>query len=502
MGLPPGGITLPDVLTESDLFMNLDTSMLLNQPLNLEPEAKRPTPAMDWSSQLLPDSSTQRFNSVERPHLEDDTGLVLDLGEDEDIPLGHDTSIEIGRDAPAPRPVGEDLFSDDGKLQNDDGLELDLGEDNEPLDKMSLGDHAPYDNVDNVLQNDDEMVIDGGDAELGVPIEEGPNLPEGPNISEFQRDSQSPLSSVRSSVVRDFDDTLLSEPETAVRQTQRAKRRKLLQPDVDTILRSHQIKQQQADRSKILKPTSFLPKDPVLLTLMDMQRSGGFVSSVMGDGKGRGWAPELKALLTIDAVRKSGSLKRKRDSAVGDMDAEESDKMPRLDIGEEEVLHADEGVGLGDQGQRLSSEINLPADDEDDVRNIRESDDEGMVHQHDDLDDSTALPPADSGPISLGTKHAVHLLRDQFGGEAASQQKKSGVVFQDLLPEASTSKTDATKMFFEVLVLATKDAVKVEQSSTAIGGPLKIRGKRALWGSWAETEAGGEIASQPAEVQV
>lgn len=508
MNLPPGGITLPDVLTESDLFMNLDTSMLLNQPLNLEPEAKRPTPAMDWSSQLLPDSSTQRYNSVERPHLEDDTGLVLDLGEDEDIPLGHDTSIEIGRDAPAPRPVGEDLFSDDGKLQNDDGLELDLGEDNEPLDKMSLGggDHAPYDNLDNVLHNDDVMVIDGGDAELGLPVEEDLTMTGGPEISEFQRDSQSPLSSVRSSVVRDFDDTLLSEPETAVRQTQRAKRRKFLQPDVDTILRSHQIKEQQADRSKILKPTSFLPKDPVLLTLMDMQRNGGFVSNVMGDGKGRGWAPELKALLSIDAVRKSGSLKRKRDSAVGDLDAEGTDKMPRLDLEEEEaVLHPDEGVGLAEPGLNQSSEIDLPADADDNIRNLHESDDEGMAHQHDDLDDNTVLPPADSGPISLGTKHAVHLLRDRFGGsstqEGTPQKKKSSVVFQDLLPEAKTSKTDATKMFFEVLVLATKDAVKVEQSSKTIGGPLKIGGKRALWGSWAETEAGGEIASQPTEVQ-
>ncbi|KAK2762838.1 sister chromatid cohesion protein 1 [Arachnomyces sp. PD_36] len=506
VNLPPGGITLPDVLTETDLFMNLDTSLLLNQSLNLEPEAKRPTPAMDWSSQLLPDSSTQRYNSVERPHLEDDTGLVLDLGEDEDIPLGHDTSIEIGRDAPAARPVGEDLFSDDGKLQHNDGLGLDLGEDDEPLDKMSLGgEHAAFDNLDNMLHNDDQMVIDGGDGELGIPIQEDSTMLGAPEVSEFQRDSQSPLSSVRSSVVRDFDDTLLEEPEMA-RQTQRAKRRKLLQPDVDTILRNHQIKEQQADRSKILKPASFLPKDPVLLTLMDMQRNGGFVSNVMGDSRGRGWAPELKALLSVDAVRKSGSLKRKRDSGVGDLDVEAAGKMPRLELGEEEaVLHPDEGVGLGDSGLNQASEIDLPADNDDHGRTLHESDDEGMVHQQDDIEDDTLLPPADSGPISLGTQHAVHLLRDRFGGsstaEGTPQKKKSSVVFQDLLPEAKTSKTDATKMFFEVLVLATKDAVKVEQSSNTIGGPLRIRGKRALWGSWAETEAGGEIASQPTEVQ-
>ena len=51
-------------------------------------------------------------------------------------------------------------------------------------------------------------------------------------------------------------------------------------------------------------------------------------------------------------------------------------------------------------------------------------------------------------------------------------------------------------MFFEVLVLATKDAIKVEQPVDELGGPLRIRGKRGLWGAWAETSAGGELASQ------
>jgi cohesin complex subunit SCC1 len=107
--------------------------------------------------------------------------------------------------------------------------------------------------------------------------------------------------------------------------------------------------------------------------------------------------------------------------------------------------------------------------------------------------------PADSGPVSLGTKHAVHLLRDRFGSEAANspdKRKKASVLFQDLLPEATTSKADATKMFFEVLVLATKDAVKVEQQEALLGGPIRVRGKRGLWGDWAEREAGGEIAEE------
>jgi cohesin complex subunit SCC1 len=51
-------------------------------------------------------------------------------------------------------------------------------------------------------------------------------------------------------------------------------------------------------------------------------------------------------------------------------------------------------------------------------------------------------------------------------------------------------------MFFEVLVLATKDAIKVEQPTNELGGPIRIRAKRGLWGEWAETGASGEMATQ------
>ena len=80
---------MPDVLTESDLFMNLDTSSLLLPSLNLEPESKQPG-GFDFSSQLLPD--TQPRASQEPARLEDHTLVDLDLGED-DIPLGNDFSI-------------------------------------------------------------------------------------------------------------------------------------------------------------------------------------------------------------------------------------------------------------------------------------------------------------------------------------------------------------------------------------------------------------------------
>ena len=87
-------------------------------------------------------------------------------------------------------------------------------------------------------------------------------------------------------------------------------------------------------------------------------------------------------------------------------------------------------------------------------------------------------------------------LSSLISSPSPDKRKKASVLFQDLLPEATTTRADATKMFFEVLVLATKDAVKVEQQEALLGGPIRVRGKRGLWGDWAEREAGGEIAEE------
>ena len=92
--------------------------------------------------------------------------------------------------------------------------------------------------------------------------------------------------------------------------------------------------------------------------------------------------------------------------------------------------------------------------------------------------DETTMPilhPAEAGPISVGTRHAVHLLRDRFAGmgigetSMPSKRSNTSVLFQELLPEERTTRPDATKMFFEVLVLATKDAIKVEQPQSDLG---------------------------------
>ncbi|KAG9899573.1 hypothetical protein KCU94_g8996, partial [Aureobasidium melanogenum] len=329
-----------------------------------------------------------------------------------------------------------------------------------------------------------------------------------------ERDSVSPLSSVRSSVERDLEQTFqlehqpteLEQDETMIQAQQRAKRRKVLPADLNTELHNSQIRAQQEDRSKILKAPTFLPRDPVLLALMEMQKNGGFVSNILGDGRSMGWAPELRGVLSLEVVRTAGELKRKRDSGL-----------PQIEIPEEEEETHPLGAATSPAPEDLQDPT-LGADDlasafgGDDIPSIIEPAQEEEMEAYSPAPafDETTMPvlhPADSGPVSLGTKHAVHLLRERFSDESGeppspTTRAQRSVLFTDFCPEARTSKQDATKMFFEVLVLGTKDAIKVEQSSDELGAPLRIRGKRGLWGDWAEMGAGGEIASQRPEVAV
>jgi cohesin complex subunit SCC1 len=446
----------------------------------------------------------------------DDLDLELDFGMDIDERPTKlmDKSVEMGRDAPAARPVEEDMFSelDMGGPSKDRhtrepslALDLDFGEGIQIAD--GEGD---------IQMADDDLQFNLGD-ESAMPGAARPDMSRA-------RISESPLSDIDEEFANEVEmeysrhmNTDMYEPgddptASIVRAPQRQKKKKLLQPDDQTMLSNAQIKEQQAKRDNILKPQSFLTHDPYIVGLMDLHKNGGFVHNILFEGRSDGWAPELKGLLSLGSIRPN-ELKRKRDSGVADMDSEDeqgASKSPRLELPEDETVLGLDGSIAGNQSIAADGTVlDIPADDtvvfHGDDEDERPGSRGGAPTSPMPAFDDTTMPivhPADSGPVSIGTKHAVHILRDLFGADAATnadKRKHTAVVFQDLLPEKKTSKADATKMFFECLVLATKDAIKVEQPEGSLGGQIRVRGKRGLWGDWAEREAGGEVAREQAQ---
>ena len=476
-------LTLPDMLTEMDLLAPLPDPAELFGAIGSTPEAQDHT-LLDWGTQSLITDSINGPAS-EALVLEDEP-LELDLGDT--LP-----SIEIGRRA-RESEILEDRPDETLKLY-DDELPLDLGDDTIIQDAPPI----PEDRMDVDIEGNDASAVD-------IREETGTREPRSP-LSDV-RPSEEPTAETaagNTSIFEPQDDTIVEAP-------QRVKRRRVLQEDKDTEMHSADIRALQADRSKILKPQSFLPRDPVLLALMNMQKNGSFVTDILGNGRATNWAPQLKDILSIEVICRSGDLKRKRDSGVADLysdedDAHASKSAPQLEFEQEDGMsfsHHDADITLRSEtgiAEALPSSLDARATSMMDGGDLEPGTvlEEGLSPPPA-FDDTTMplLHPADAGPISQGTKRAVHLLREHFGADAADaaeQRQKTSVLFQDLLPEEATSRKEATQMFFEVLVLATKDAIKVEQSHKDLGGSIRLRAKRGLWGAWAEEKAGGEIAT-------
>lgn len=393
-------LTLPDVITELDLLLpdpTLDLADIGELPFDSDAHLARRqgiTLAED-SSQFLQESIEMEVGR--RGPEERDVGfglqlddLDLDVGEEAETPRppraatvarGESEALEvtpeIGRRELPARDFRDDLLSEAMEVEYEaeaKGEELDIGL-APPEEDLGLELEAEVGFAGEIGLGEGDLTILEAPSEVGRASPLAPLLVEPPefvheapsilDIPPFARDSESPLSSARSSVVRDLEADLQQlgrfvdvsyieealrepseEPEEILVHRRQVRGRRVMVDSV-TEIRAKQIKAQQEDRSKILIEPNFLPRDPGLLALLSLQKTRGFVQNVFYP---KNIAPELASFLSPEFVRRMAELKRKREGE-GEEALERAEgllpaKHPRLEIeeGEEEILPPPEEV--------------------------------------------------------------------------------------------------------------------------------------------------------------
>lgn len=393
-----------------------------------------------------------------------------------------DDTIDIGRGASRAHDL--DDFAEDADLDlgldfgfDDDGLQT-IPEGDATEGQIEIGLEAPE--VDRSLGDELGMDTSMGldiDDDMGMPLSPEGNLdlagPESPATPIHDADILGDNVSVahaeeapEASVVG--EDAHAAEVEkTAMLPPRRTRTVAKRRAQVDDVTHIHISNSQITENRKLInKDHSSLPADPKSLALLNLsQDPNQFVNFLYHPMR---LHPELSRLVNPEFV--SQMMKRKR--SLSDIAPVESAKSARtaspeveLDDGENRFedtqfdidITADAPETAGSDGQQPESP-RFDADfDELDLPQVSlVQDEEGQDEEE--ADEEAAAATTGTSGISRNTIKAVGMLRENL------VQEKDSAIFNSVLGP-NPNKSTKVKMFFEMLVLATKDAVKLEQDA-------------------------------------
>ncbi|KAK9461785.1 Rec8 like protein-domain-containing protein [Lipomyces oligophaga] len=373
----------------------------------------------------------------------------------------------------------------------DDDLVLDTGEDLDAVDQ-NLADAEQEANDDLAIPMDDyadDMVPMGDESiEIGrdgnmdsrVLQDYGIDLADGlvpaanaddPSRSELHVEDLELEDVELPSLVR--EDTPLSPvAEDNERPTTRKRVARKLKIDESISLRSAFLRDMQTNRTGILKVYPTLPYSIDNVTLLHNYDPSGVLDMLshpynlndallgMLDFTSMGSPKNLKRKELEDERSQRESTPKRAHVEVGEEDEE---LLPLQSPGHDELMLVDDDYNIVDQ-----DEIGIDL-----AEHLKEPDlveDSGEVlSQQDDL---TATQTINN--VSRNTKEAAARYIEVF------TEKQDSVDFQSLT--ADSTRNEAVKMFFETLVLATKDAVEVEQEHPY--GIIGISSKPKLFAEW------------------
>ncbi|KAK9367765.1 Rec8 like protein-domain-containing protein [Lipomyces kononenkoae] len=471
----PQQLTLPNAITELDLLLP-DPSIALGFSLNLDFPATQATVVGAHTSNVKDITLPELQDSIELARgtdMEDelanigDDELILDTGEfldgetSADVPMAGDEerhmapideympdeSIEIGRQA-------EGNYSE---VIEDYGVEVSR------LDMVSP-----------------KPTEENPQAQQSVPLlDDEMELLEMPSLRRDEDETLTPMRDV------DLNRAIRSsvEPEEGEpTKKARAPIKRKLKIDTVTELKSAFIKDMQNNRTGIIKNYAVLPFTRESVTMFKVYETTGVFDMIFTPAYMHG---SLSKILSPKSVQEVNARKRKASAEIpeGEDDDLVAKKLlvdrvePIIDEDNEVIMHDDEQryhapideyEGPEEQQALLDLEFEGPLlTNDNEIGGIVTSEDADLVE---DGLEGEVQPTQVVNDISRHTKETVVVLQQELS-------TADTIDFQSLTGNAT--RPQAVKLFFETLVLATKDAIAVNQKNPF--GDIEIKAKDALF---------------------
>lgn len=467
-------LLLPDTLTELDLMMpdpnfNLDLDFDFDAPLSTANVSRRQDITLDRSLEF---GRGGALSMLEVEEEEDPLAGGVDL--DLDIGLDEGPSIEVGRRA------ASELPDDVGRSYQD----LDI-----TLEKI------PEDNDDNNNNEADLSALPEFQALDDMPVfQDDLGLPTTPRAGSLDGEETPRVQDM--DVVMDID----AEGQETPRPARQAPRKRKIVEDAATEISSRTVAANLRDTSAIRKKQRFLDSDPVMLSLMQKSLNGGFANDIFAPAN---LNPAIRTLLAPEFLYRMALLRLKRKRAGSNADDEHEEREDDRTVAKEARTRdvTQDNLTLQPLSDFELPDMSLPQIPEDDF-DLPPLETEDMERRSEVGGDASllgpqyaTLDPPRSDPVepagdaqqqqqqqqdtqtqtqataSLDTRQAVAQIRETLS-------ERESVTFADLAP-AGTSKAAASERFFQVLLLATKDALKVRQ--TEAYGDILVSSRPSLF---------------------
>ncbi|KAK9332115.1 Rec8 like protein-domain-containing protein [Lipomyces starkeyi] len=468
----PQQLTLPNTITELDLLLP-DPSIALGFNLNLDAPATQATVTGAHMSNVKDITLPELQDSIELARGTDMDDELANMGDDELIlDTGEFLEGETSADVPMTGDEGRYMAPIDEYLQDES---IEIGREAQVQSDM-IEDYGIESMRDEVAGH--EVTSDDIEAQKSMGLVDDMELLEMPGL----RQDDEPLTPMRDvDLNRATRVSAEFEADEPAKRTRAPIKRKL-KIDTVTELKGAFIKDMQNNRTGIIKNYAMLPFARESVTMFNMYETTSVFDMIL---KPSYMHESLSKILSPELLREVNARKRKAsaEGPDGELDDVVAKKMlmePTFHEDNEVIMHDDEEryqapideyVGPNDEEQVLLDlpfEVPLSSKDNETSRVVT-SDDAELVE--DGLDNEIQATQVVSD-ISRHTKETAVILQQELS-------EKDTIDFQSLTVDST--RHQAVKLFFETLVLATKDAIEVDQKNPF--GVIEIKATDALFQS-------------------